>query len=63
MLTLTDILAMPDGPEKKFRLLKMVGVVYRHSTGCNPRTLSCAELVEWITDNLLLPAGALSWSH
>ncbi len=52
-MTLANILAMNDGPEKKLRLIEMIGNVYRHSTERDPRALSCAELVQWITANLV----------
>jgi hypothetical protein len=40
----TEILALKDGPEKKFKLMKLYGVALRER-GIEGKTMSCAEIV------------------
>ena len=47
-----NIVAMPDGPEKKFRLLKMIGTVYaRALAAIHGRCLAPS----WRNDRQLVP--------
>ena len=50
--TFETIRAQPDGPVKKFELLKVFGKALRESGVADPRTLSCEELEAHIADGL-----------
>jgi hypothetical protein len=46
--------AQPDGPVKKFELLKVFGKALRESGVADPRTLSCEEIEAKIAEGLAL---------
>jgi hypothetical protein len=50
--TFEMIRAQPDGPVKKFELLKVFGTALRESGVADPGTLSCKELETKIADGL-----------
>jgi hypothetical protein len=47
-MTLEQILQMKDGPEKKFRLLKMFAAALRDAGVDHPQALSCADIVKHV---------------
>jgi hypothetical protein len=50
--TFETIRSQPDGPVKKFELLKVFGKALRESGVADPRVLSCEEIESKIADGL-----------